>query len=116
MAVRIQNGSRINFGVFATATIITHIGFTKGSVTIVKELDSSIAIAANSVFELEIGDIDLLFPSVDFPDSYIQSRIWPDWNNQTWRVDARTDATTVVASSGYAPVDINNWTVSTESD
>lgn len=117
MAVRIENVADVDFGRFTGGAVtVTHIGFTKSGVTLVKELPEAVAVAQNKPFSIPAENIYLVFKSGDFPDSYIQARIWPDWNGQSWQLDARTDANTVVAVAGYSAQNVNNWKVSTEAD
>ena len=118
MAVRIENGEAINFGTLAAETVITHGRVSVGNVVLVtRPLATNRTIAANGQAEFAIGDIDLLFPANEYENGGYQDLLELAFDGtNSFNIDAMTDATTVVATSGYSQQSSANWTTSTESD
>ena len=122
MAVRVQNGADINFGTFGAAATVTHIRIRRASDNgqpVVKALASSVAVAANTPFQIDENNLDILYPSGDLTDAHMKAVVESYWGvggTLNMEIDAMTDATTVVAVSGYSQQSTSDWGISTETD
>ena len=116
MAVRVQNGEVLNFGVFGAAATVTHARVGFGSTTLATAaLGSERSVSSGSSLEFAVGDIDLVFPSGALEDAGLSGLLALYFAQDVW-VDLMTDASTVVAVSGYAQQTSSVWSRSVESD
>ena len=128
MAVRIENAEDINFGTFAAAATVTHIRIRRASddgQPLVRALASPVAVGNGNEFQIDIGRLDVLYPSADLginraqSDAHMQALVESYWGagaSLEMEVDAMTDATTPVAVSGYSQQAVSAWTLTTEAD
>ena len=116
MAIRVQNGGNINFGVLLAETIITHarVGFGSNDLT-VRSLLTTRTIAIGGQAQFDIGEIDLVFRAGDMLDPGL-SDLLNLYFSQAVYIDAMTSLTDVVATSGYSQQTSNNWSRTQESD
>ena len=117
MAVRAENTNPINLGVLDAATRVTHFRVSKAGHTLVtRALTAPVNVPANRSFEFPAKMLDLVFPKGQMEDAGIQAA-WQAYLNAGVRVDALTDANTVVSAGGYTQATgVNAWTYSTEND
>ena len=117
MAVRVQSQAIISFGTMAVMVTATHVRIQKAGVTpVVKQLDSSVVVAANEVLRIPSGSIDMVYPRGEFTDAHMRAMIDPYWDGETFQIDLMTSSTNVISTSGYSQQTYSNWAISTEAD
>ena len=117
MAVRVENGEALAFGTFAAEAEVTHFRVTRGAHRLVdgRPLASAVTVGANEGCQFAEGEIDLLFPANELEDAGLKQMIDAEFAHSI-TVDLMTDATTLVAVSGYAAASSSDWDTSVESD
>lgn len=116
MAVRVENGEVLNFGVFGADATVTHARVGFGTTTLVSAaLGKERSVPSGASLEFAVGDIDLVFPSGDMEDDGLSAVLALYFAQEVW-VDLMTDSSTVVSVSGYSQQTSSTWTRSVESD
>ena len=118
MAVRIQNGAKINHGTLASETVVTHGRLRVGNANLaIRPLSSSVTVAAGGQLEFDIGDIDIVFPANEAENAGLNAllALALDGTNEL-NVDGMTSSSAVITTSGYSQQSTANWTRSNESD
>ena len=118
MTVRVQNGSNIAFGRFATAATVSHLRaeMADGTVLFTRPLTAGdTAVALNNEFEIPAGDLDFVFPEGHLENAGLKA-IMDDFFDGTLQITIRamTDSSTEVAVSGYSAQKTADWGVTTE--
>jgi len=122
MAIKVATRAEIDFGTFGAAATVTHVRLRPAATAqqaargFVIALTTPAAVGANAEFSLPSGDIQVVYPSGDLPDSHVQAAVGPLWSGVSWQIDAMTSATTPVSVSGYSQQTYSGWTVTTEPD
>ena len=104
MAIRIENNGIINFGTLAAETVITHARISVGNnVLMVRPLTTSRTVAVGGQAQFSIGEIDIVFPSNELQNAGFHAllSLALDGTN-TMLIDAMTDDSTVVVTTGYS--------------
>lgn len=118
MAVRIQNGAVVGFGVFSAETTVTHARISVGSdILTTRPLTTQRTIAAGGQAQFAVGEIDVVIPANQLLNGGLNALLALALNGtNALNVDLLTDATTVVTTSGYSQQAVTNWTRSNEAD
>lgn len=118
MAVRVQNSEVINFGTLATETAITHGRLSVGAnVLTTRPLTTNRTVAAGGQAQFDIGEIDLFFPSNQLENAGYNALLALAFDGtNSLNIDAMTDASTVVAASGYSQQSSADFDLTNESD
>ena len=114
MTIRVQNSSIINFGTLTAQTSITHarVGFGSNALT-VRPLQTAQTVAAGGQAQFDTGEIDLIFPNGQMLDDGLEDLVELYFEQNVW-IDAMTDSSTVVTTSGYSQQTLNTWSLSQE--
>ena len=118
MAVRAENGTALNFGVFATETVVTHARVSVGNAELAtRPLTTSRTIEAGGQARFPIGNIDLVFPANQLENAGLNGILaeYFDGTN-TLVIDLMTSSTNVVTTSGYSQQSSADWDLSNEND
>lgn len=117
MAIRIEPNADVAFGIMTAEVVVTHVMFQKaGANPVVKQLSSSLTVAAGRRLRLQDTHFDVVYPSGELTDAHMKAVVDPYWVGQTIQLDCLTNATTVVSDSGYSQQTHDGWTSTTESD
>ena len=118
MAIRVQTQGDINFGVMAAAQRVTHIRIQQNDDAnpAVKELAAPVDVAAGRELIIPSGEFDLVYPAGETNNNHISAMVTPYFNGVTFKLDALTDATTVVNDTGYSQQTYSNWSITQEAD
>ena len=116
MAIRVQNGSALNFGLFASAATVTHIRFQKAGADPTVRSITNVSVGANDTFVIPAGDFDVVYPSGQLSDAHMDALVREYWDGETFQIDAMTNANTVVNVNGYSQETHSGWTFGTEAD
>ena len=118
MAIRIEPNAEIVFGVVADAEVTaTHGKLQKtGDTAVIKQLTAPVTAAVGRQLVMPINMLDLVFVAGDYPNGLMNDILSPYFSNEEITIDLLTDATTVVADSGYSQQTHDGWQLSTETD
>ncbi len=116
MAIRVQNGSALNFGLFASAATVTHIRVQKAGTDATVKSITNVAVGANDTFVIPAGDFDVVYPSGDMTNAHMDALVRSYWDGETFQIDAMTSGTQVVSVNGYSQETHNGWTFTSEAD
>ena len=118
MTIRVENGSNVAFGRFATGVTVTHVRVETagGTVLFTRPLTAgNTAVAANNEFELPKGEIDSVHPEGHWEDPGMKDLIDTYFNGtRQLTVRAMTSSSAEVSVTGYSAQKTADWDVSTE--
>ena len=120
MAIRVENSAIISFGTVLAAVTASHIRLTRTADPddlVLIDADDVSAVAGDPL-QINVGDIDIVFPDGTTGVSRHLNRSMVDefFANEAWKVDLMTDASTVVATRGYSQQSHSAWRISEEAD
>ena len=122
MAVRVQNGANINFGTFGAEATVSHVRIRRASDNgqpVVKALSSPVAVGSGEQFQIDAGNLDIVYPAGDLGNTHMRAVVeayWGSGGSLSMEIDAMTDSSTPVAVSGYSQQSTSDWDISTEAD
>ena len=118
MAIRVRNGSKITFGSMAAAVTVSHARFQEADDEhpVVRPLENRITAAATDVLEIDTNGIVLTYKSGEFGDDHMEEVVKAYWDGTDMEIDLMTDATTVVADTGYQQQTHGGWVFDTVAD
>ena len=122
MAVRVRNGSDINFGTFGASRTVTHIRIRRASddgQPVVKQLASPVTVGASEQFQIDTNNLVFRYPSGDVTDAHMQALVegyWGSGGTTSMEIDAMTSASAVVSVGGYNQQSTNDWDIDTVAD
>lgn len=118
MAVRIQNGSVLNFGTFGANTSVSHVRVSRGTKKILDGhalTGGAVTVDANGTCQFAVGALDLVFPKGAMEDEGLKQMLDAEFANSI-KVELMTSTTALVTTSGYAAASSTDWDSSTEND
>ena len=120
MAIRVQTSADLDFGIVVTGVTATHIRCRRTADTndVILINADDVAAAAGERLKINSGELDFVFPDGTTGISRHLNRSMVDefFNNVAWQIDLMTDATTVVAATGYSQQSHSAWAISEEND
>lgn len=118
MAIRVEPGAAMLFGVMADASVTaTHGRFQKaGADPVVRPLTAAVTAAVGERLRVPINMFDVVYPAGETNNEHMDAVARAYWDGETIQVDLMTDDSTVVADSGYAQATHNGWTFTAEAD
>ena len=117
MAIRVQNSTKLDFGLMAAEVIATHGRVQKaGSNPVIRPLPASLTVAAGERLVVDIGDIDFVYPDGEMSRAHMMAVINSYWDEEIFQVDVMTSDSVVVADSGYAQTTHSAWGITGEAD
>ena len=119
MAIRVQNGAALSFGVMEAQVRVTHTRVrrgTTGQIVRTDALSSAVNVAAGERLRIPSGDIDIVYPDGELERDHMDALVKAYWDGEDFAVDCLTAANTVVADDGYEQQVHSGWTFTKEAD
>ena len=118
MAIRVEPGADMTFGIMADGSVTaTHGRFQKaGADPVVRPLTAAVTAAVSERLRIPANMFDVVYPAGELNNDHMDAVVRAWWDGETIQVDLMTDATTVVADSGYAQAEHSGWTFTNEAD
>ena len=120
MAIKVENSDALVFGVLNVETIVTHGRFKKtganDNTRITRQLTAAVTVGAGERLRIPANSLDVVYKTGQLVDPHMDAIVKAYWNGETFEVDLMTDATTVIATSGYSQQSTAAWDFVTEND
>ena len=114
MAINVENTAALIFGVMAAEVVISHARFQQAddSEPVIRPVSPNVTVAAGERMRLPAGSMDVVYPRGELTDVHMDAVVKLYWTG-SFKVDMMTDATTVVADSGYSQQSTSAFTFTT---
>ena len=117
MAIRVEPGSDLVFGVLDAATAVTHVRFQKsGNAPVVRAVSATVNVGAGERLRIPTTGFDVVYPDGDLSRAHMRALVDSYWDGEEFQIDCLTDSTTVVTTTGYSQVTHDGWSISEEAD
>ena len=118
MAIRVEPGAAMLFGIMADASVTaTHGRFQKaGADPVVRPLTASVTAAVGERLRIPTTMFDVVYPAGELNNDHMDAVVRAWWDGATIQVDLMTDDSTVVADSGYSQATHSAWAFTSEAD
>ena len=118
MAVRVEPGAAMLFGVMADASVtVTHARVQKaGADPVVRPLTADVTAAVGERLRVPVAMFDFVYPAGELNNDHMDAVVRGWWDGEEIQVDLMTDDSTVVADSGYSQAEHDGWTFTSEAD
>ena len=118
MAIRVEPGAAMLFGVMADASVTaTHGRFQKaGADPVVRPLTANVTAAVGERLRIPVAMFDVVYPAGELNNEHVDAVVRSWWAGQAIQVDLMTDDSTVVADSGYSQATHDGWAFTAEAD
>ena len=113
--IRVQTQADIVFGTLTANVTVTHIRIRNSdSDDIIGQLVSTVAVQANERLRIASGDLDIVFPSGDVGNDFMEDIVRDYWAGTSMTIDLMTDNSTPISVGGYSQQTYSNWAISVE--
>ena len=117
MAIRVEPGADLIFGIMAGAVDVTHVRVQKANAApTVRALAATVSVAVGERLRILTTAFDAVYKDGQFSRDHMDALVKSYWQGETIQIDCMTDSTTVVADTGYSQQTHADWQFTGEAD
>ena len=117
MAIRVEPGADIVFGVMAGPVAVTHVRVQKaGTDATTRALASTLNVPTGGQLQIPSTSFDIVYPDGQMSRDHMDALVRSYWDGETFQIDCLTAVNTVVADANYSQQTHSAWTFTSEND